>query len=245
MPIKRIGYAHAADIDSLAGDTTSWSVFIKKQPRKDANGIEVFASVKDDPKARFSDADAYTHLQMEAALCAWEWLCENRDHDLLKDYFEGLGSSAMRHCSVQAGDIALRVHTHTESQGYEFVNAYDWEFVPEVLRRLDWKLLTEDNQYNREPYHPDIHTIFVSMVAADKGSTTDPSNRDFQRKKMTPEEYITACRAEAERQWGYGDLVSDHPERITAAMEAGQTPTEITYEIGKKYDLIPRTGYLG
>lgn len=130
---------------------------------------------------KFRDTETFTTLQMEAALCAWEWMCENRDHELLKEYFEGLGSAAMRHCAMQAGDIALRVHEHMESQGYEFMNAYDWEFVPEVLRRLDWDKLTDDNQYTGEPYNPDIAAIFLAMVAADKASTTDPSNRDFQQ----------------------------------------------------------------
>ncbi|THK34008.1 hypothetical protein EHS39_33060 [Ensifer sp. MPMI2T] len=130
---------------------------------------------------KFRDRDQFNTIQIEAALCAWEWMCENREHDLLKEFFDRLGSSGMRHCSMQAGDIAARVHDHVTAQGYEFINAYDWEFVPEVLRRLDWRALTEDNQYGGPPYEPGIAAIFVTMLAADKARTADPDQRDFQK----------------------------------------------------------------
>lgn len=191
---------------------------------------------------KFRETASYTQIQMEAALCAWEWMCENREHDLLKPFFESLGSSAMRMVSVQAGNIAAQVHDHMDEQGYEFADAYDWEFVPGVLLRLDWTELTEDNQYSGKPYQPDLHAIFVAMVAADKSGQTNPAHRSFQKRDKAPEEdWITRARAEAEKQWGYGDLVSDHPERVTSAMEEDEDiPTFIKW-LGEKYDLIPRS----
>lgn len=140
----------------------------------------------DTKQPKFRDRDSYTTLQMEAALCAWEWMCENREHELLKPHFEGHGSGAMRHCSMQAGDIALRVHVHMESQGYEFADAYDWEFVPGVLLRLDWQRLVEDNQFSGESYDPDPHPIFLAMLAGDKCRYTNPTHRSFQSTSPTP-----------------------------------------------------------
>lgn len=194
---------------------------------------------------KFRDTTSFTYIQMEAALCAWEWMLENTKHEIFGSMFEDLGYSAMRMVAVQAGDIAARVHDHMEEQGYEYTSAYDWKFVPDVLLRLDWKALTEDNQYSGAPYQPDIHAIFVAMVAADKAHQTNPQLRDFQSKTLTPEQYIAACRQEAERMWGYGDLVSDHPERVTEGMERDETPAQVMHELGVKYDLTPRSAYLG
>ena len=121
---------------------------------------------------RFSDTKTFTQHQVEAALCAWEWMLDERQGKL-SDQFEKLGSAAMRHCSQQAGDIALRVHEHMRAQGYEFIGSYDWEFVPAVLERLDWEALCADNQYNSGIYDPDIAEIFVVILTADKAIETD------------------------------------------------------------------------
>lgn len=193
----------------------------------------------DRQEKKFRDLDTLTVTQVEGALCAWEWMCENRDSELLKDYFEGLGSSGMRWASMQAGAIACQVHDYMDAQGYEFADAYDWEFVPTVLRLLDWRKLTDDNQYSGEPYKPDIHAIFCAMVAADKAGTTDPARRSFQRKDLTPEEFTARCCAEAQLQWGYAGLVADHMERVNQAMEAGEDPAEFIKWLGEKYRLTP------
>lgn len=207
---------------------------------------------------RFSERDTFHFAQVEGALCAWEWLLDVRgkmsrtqaepaaDYEQTIDgWWDGLGSGGMRMCAMQAGDICDRAFKHMEAMGYEFIGAYDFEFVPDLCSMLDWDALCGDNQFNHGLYEPDIDALVVAMIAAEKSRQTDPNRRSFKRREPTPEEYITACRAEAERQWGYGDLVSDHPERITQAMEVGQSPTEITYELGVKYDLIPRDAYLG
>lgn len=200
---------------------------------------------------RFSERNSFNFAQVEGALCAWEWLLEVRAKptgevgQIIDGWWDGLGSPGMRMCAMQAGDICDRAFKHMEAMGYEFAGAYDFEFVPDLCAMLDWNALCGDNQFNDGIYDPDIDALVVAMIAAEKSRQPDHKRRLFQSTTPTPEEYIAACRREAERQWGYGDLVSDHPERITAAMEAGQSPTEITYELGVKYDLIPKDGYLG
>ncbi|MCO5730117.1 hypothetical protein [Rhizobium sp. SSA_523] len=242
--IKLIGYAdEEGSLKLLQKAGHSWSCYIQKEPRN-RQTAPVYATLSGAHK--FRENDLFTTLQLEAALCAWEWMCEARDGDLLKPLFEGIGSSAMRHVSMQAGDIALRVHNHMESQGYEFVNAYDWEFVPEVLRRLDWDKLISDNQYGGEPYEPDIQGIFCAMVTADKASSVDPSNRDFHRTMlMSVDKYTAACWAEADRQWGYGDLVYDHGERVNEARENEEDPVDFIKWLGEKYGLTPASEAVG
>ncbi|MDQ0422316.1 hypothetical protein J2045_003364 [Peteryoungia aggregata LMG 23059] len=195
-------------------------------------------------KARFADTQSFDYAQVEGALCVFEHIIESRDEEPYKELLEGFGWSAMRMVAVQAGDICDRAFKHMESLGYEFTGAYDWEFVPDVCRHLDWNALFNDNQYNNGRYDPNIDELVNVLITAEM-ATVEPGKRLFHKEEMTADDYIKACRAEAERQWGYGDLVSDHPEHITAAMEAGQTPTEITYELGKQFDLTPRDAYLG
>ncbi|MDR6954149.1 hypothetical protein J2X65_003517 [Ancylobacter sp. 3268] len=128
---------------------------------------------------RMSDAKSYTPLQMEAALCAWEWMLEHQSLGADNtDLWEAMGASAMRNCSIQAGCIALLVHEHMEAQGYEFIGAYDWEFVPSILERLDWRALANDNQYHLVPYRPDVAALFVVVLTADM-ATHPPSHRLF------------------------------------------------------------------
>ena len=188
---------------------------------------------------KFRERDSYTTLQMEAALCAWEWMCENRDHAMLKKYFDDMGSAAMRHCSMQAGDIALRVHDHMSSRGYGYADAYDWEFVPGVLLRLDWHALTSDNQFGGANYDPDVDAIFVAMVAADKARNTEPDRRSFYVEKPVFNDWEAKARAAADRLWRYADLIVDHEEKAMAAYTNGEDPAEFAKWLGEKYGLTP------
>ena len=133
-------------------------------------------------QVRFADTKSFTPYQMEAALCAWEWMLENQSlGESNTELWEGLGASGMRSCSQQAGAIALQVYEHMEQQGYEFIGAYDWEFIPEVLVRLDWRKLSDDNQYARAPYRPDIAALFAAIFAADLASHPPPHRFFWKR----------------------------------------------------------------
>lgn len=83
-----------------------------------------------------------------------------------------------------------------QAKGSEFIGAYDWEFVPEVMVRLDWLKLCDDNQYHREPYYPDIDALLAAILTADKanGGTGRPNvpaeacrmTGDLFRERVTP-----------------------------------------------------------
>lgn len=190
---------------------------------------------------KFRDRTEYTYAQVEGALCAWEWMLENDEKDPLKSLFENMGSAAMRMASIQAGDICDRVYKHMEANEYEFIGAYDWEFVPDVLDRIDWQKLIKDNQYDGPPYDPDIHAIFTAMVAADKALRA-PDKRMFSKNEtlLAPlDRWLERARIEAKKQWAYAELIADHIDRATKAHEAQQDPAEFVKWLGEKYDLTP------
>ncbi|WP_378952140.1 hypothetical protein [Mesorhizobium sp. ANAO-SY3R2] len=189
------------------------------------------------PPVKSRDRQFYTPLEMEAALCAWEFLL---DHENLPEEkrvpaiagaFGSMGYAAMRHVSMQAGAIALAVHDHMETNDYEHDGgSYDWDFVPSVLVKLDWLHLVQDNQYSGEPYRPDIPTLF-ELVLADLG--------DQITKRDRAAEWMAKARRECHKQWGYAELIDDHEERTRVAFEAKQDPAEFVRLLGEKYDLEP------
>lgn len=191
---------------------------------------------------KFRDRETFSLVEAEGALCAWEWMLENRDGDLMKGYFEGIGAGGMRMVSMQAGAICQQVHERIEARGYEYSECFDWEFVPAVLQRLDWKALTEDYQFNGEPYAPDIDDFLTVMITADMAESTDPDKRAFTKIDKRAAWYDLARQAGV-KHWGYGDLVNDHPERAKDAFLADQDPVEFIKYLGDKYDLTPASSW--
>lgn len=171
----------------------------------------------------------FTPLEMEGALCAWEHMCEERDRPPFRQLFDDMGSAAMRSCAIQAGAIASHVYSLMEQRHIEFADPYDWEFVPAVLARLDWKLLTEDNQFDGSPYLPDLDDLLTSMMEA------------------APDRYenswLRSARHAAEQQWAYAELIDDHPELVEHAMKNSEDPAEFVKALGEDYDLIPAAAF--
>ena len=60
-----------------------------------------------------------------------------------------------------------------------------------------------------------------------------------KRQKVSLEDYTYLCRREANKQWCYADLVSDHPERVEQAWGLGEQPADFIRWLGEKYDLTP------
>lgn len=196
------------------------------------------------PPERFANRESFSGTQVEGALCVYEWMMEMReDNRLIGEWWDGLGSPGMRMVSIQAGDICDRAFNHMDSMGYDFVAAYDFEFVPAICSMIDWDALCKDNQYDSGRYDPDINAMVITMIAADRARCCDPQRRSFQKKDKatpTPEQFVAECRIEADKQWCYSDLVSDHPEHVEQAMKADEDPAEFIEWLGQKYDLTPR-----
>lgn len=191
---------------------------------------------------KFRDRESFTALQIEGALCAWEFMIDEMNLpdgkvSVIPDFksiCDNLGMASLRCISMQAGAISCDVYAHMESQGYEFTMPYDWEFVPAVVRRLDWQKLIDDNQFAGAPYVADVATILAEMIAATPG---DFHKRDLQG------EWINAARREAERQWCYAGLIEDHSDKCEAAFASGEKPADFVRLLGEDYGLTPAASW--
>lgn len=190
-----------------------------------------------------------TSLLLEAALCAFEWMIANRFSEdestaaerdpedfpdwkvALNQTWDGMGWSAMRHMSMQAGAIVLTVWDHMTASGYEHNGAaYDWEFVPAVMSRLDWEKLADDNQYTGVPYWPDPAPIFAAMLADDPEhfETTETARRTI---------WMGKARAAAINWWAFPTFADENPETFDAAFKRGDDPEEFVKQEGERLDL--------
>lgn len=86
------------------------------------------------------DPDTYTPLQLEAALCVWEHMLEQRESDRYRKAFADYGTACMRYESRHAAvtveewfadwcalEGPARADERRDSLGG---HAYDWEIVP-------------------------------------------------------------------------------------------------------------------
>lgn len=85
-------------------------------------------------------SNLWSTLEMEAALCVWEWLCDitvNTDepHPAWQEYREGIGSAELRHESMLIGKFVLQVYNLTPDWWRE-TGSYDWELVPAIVSTL-------------------------------------------------------------------------------------------------------------
>lgn len=175
-------------------------------------------------------APKFTDLEMEAALCSWEHLIEQRESKTYAPLFDQNGTAAMRTGAIYAGAIALGVYDHMEAQGYAFVEAYDFEFIPAVMDRLDWQKLIAHRLYSGVTYAPSPASILDQLLEAMPNA--------FE-KSPSAEQWMQRAEAEADRLWSYAALISDHREVAERARKDGDTPEDFAKALGEELDLIP------
>ncbi len=189
----------------------------------------------------------FTSLQMEAALCVWEWMLENR-HDLSKEdvskrlqssnahdiislnvTWDDNGSPAMRELARHAGDIVLAVHDRMTAEHFDWEAPYDWEFLPAVLRHIDWDNLNSRHNYSgKEDDVHDIEAIWehIKSHEADNLSEFDPKQR-----------WISEALAYAHRKYSCRDIVEGHPEMADQSYLDGESPRQYVDDFARKYDV--------
>jgi hypothetical protein len=88
----------------------------------------------------------HSHLEMEAALCVWEFMeaASNHDHRLrieaLADLRDRIGSAELRHASIAIGRYCLRVYDLIPQEARQG-HAYDWEIIPAIVSTIDFPSL--------------------------------------------------------------------------------------------------------
>ncbi|RWH50255.1 MAG: hypothetical protein E5V72_25250 [Mesorhizobium sp.] len=83
---------------------------------------------------------AYSHLEMEAALCVWEHLCEitvatDKPDKVWMEYRQGVGSVELRHYSIDIGIWVLKVYDLLP-EWFRAIGSYDWEIIPAIVSEI-------------------------------------------------------------------------------------------------------------
>ncbi|WP_353645711.1 hypothetical protein [Mesorhizobium sp. WSM2239] len=81
--------------------------------------------------------DAFSYLEVEAAQCVWEHICEitvcaEEPDPIWREYREAHGSVQLRHESIAIGQWALKVYDLLP-EWYRETGAYDWEIIPAIV----------------------------------------------------------------------------------------------------------------
>lgn len=118
------------------------------------------------PNAEPCYKDTYTGCEVEAALCVFEFLmdCRKRTDEpdapafekLVSGWFEGVGWGQMRLSSVPIGCYVNRLYNRYVELHGEYEDAYDWEFVPMVVRSLNLNDVMEATAYRPVIEWPDL-----------------------------------------------------------------------------------------
>jgi hypothetical protein len=112
------------------------------------------------------DPVLYSSCDVEAALCVFEWMMDERDKSM-KDWFDGTGWAAMRSVAADVGVWCNSLYEHVPEKWVEG-QAWDWEIIPAMLDQLDWNKVVGFCQYGEktEPWPATDEVVAKLVVAA-------------------------------------------------------------------------------
>ena len=167
---------------------------------------------------------AFTHLEMEAALCIWEWINDvtlsdtDQKIDVWATYREGVGCMELRSASsnIYAGWL-LKVYDICQTAGEPFdCMSYDWDVVPLIMEHC----LHDGHPAASGDTLPDPRATAITVLA-----------------KIAKQRWYEDARKAAKHHWSYEELVDDFEEVIEKARLDGEMPEKVILEIGEQYDL--------
>lgn len=171
---------------------------------------------------------AFTYLEMEAALCVWECINDwtvnaDKQDEGWTALRQSVGSVEMRHASIPLGVWCLAVFDLCTKDDRDFFDgiAYDWEVIPMIL---DHCRDAEGAPVIEQAHFPATQIVAPKVMARHRQN-----------------EWMREARGQAEVQWAYADLITDHPEAVQAAIEAGEDPAKFVRELGEDLSLIPNS----
>jgi len=116
--------------------------------------------------------DTFTPLELEAALCVWEWI-DSRSVGLTDDVRadvlslrQAIGTVELRSRCGHIGRYCLKVYDHIPEAARDG-HAYDWEVIPAILETFDWVRTTE-------PPHPPEQCALLVTHALTSASRNTP-----------------------------------------------------------------------
>ena len=172
-----------------------------------------------------TEKDTFTYLEVEAALCIWEWINDVTLGDERyiiqdwKDLRDSVGSLEMRHASaITYAPWLLKVYdicTADKRDPFSCMS-YDWEVVPLIMSRC----LYEGLPALAADCLPEPADVARSLVAAlDKQAWM----RDVRR----------ACK----HLWEYEGLADDAATLFDSYFDAGDSPLVAAEQAGLDFDL--------
>ena len=86
-----------------------------------------------------TNEQTYTRDHMEACACLWEAMLNADGSDpVITATFRNFGTVHMRLLAVDLSNLVLAVYETVTEDEREEIGPFDWEFVPGVLRQIDW-----------------------------------------------------------------------------------------------------------
>ncbi|WLB77011.1 hypothetical protein [Bradyrhizobium elkanii] len=185
------------------------------------------------------------YLVIETAMAAYAVLEDTRlliattlpdDHPFkdaerqMSQYCEDYGARGMRWAAWEMAPLIESVWSGMTEDEKDGAICWDFEFVPEFMmyclnfHEEDVKPVIKGADKLRDLYRTS-RARCKAFVSQYKPSTVERDN------------FIQDCRDEAEKQWFYADLISDHPDEVQRAFEAKEKPAEFVAALGRDLDL--------
>jgi len=186
------------------------------------------------------------YLVIETAMAAYAVLEDTRllvgttlpdDHPYkeaekqMTQWCEDYGAAGMRRAAWEMAALIESVWSIMPEDDRDGAICWDFEFVPEfMLYCLDFGDGEDVQPVVKRP--EDLRSLYQSARARCKAWTGGPPSTRER------DQFIVDCRDEAEKQWNYADLVSDHMDAVQSAFEAKEKPPEFIKSLGEDLELI-------
>jgi hypothetical protein len=193
------------------------------------------------------EAITTNYLIIETAMAAYAVLEDTRlivgttlpdDHPYkaaeqqMAQYCEDYGARGMRWAAWKMAPVIESVWSTMPAEDQDGMICWDFEFVPEfMLYCLNFDKGEDVAPVVERP--EDLRSLYQSARARCKAfkSTKPPSTRER-------DQFIKDCREEAEEQWCYADLISDHADAVQIAFEKKEKPAEFVKALGEELELL-------
>lgn len=186
------------------------------------------------------------YLVIETAMAAYAVLEDTRlligttlpdDHPFkdaerqMSKYCDDYGAGGMRRAAWEMASLIESVWNGMTEDEKDGAICWDFEFVPEFM--LYCLNFTDEDVEPVIKGAEKLRALYRTSRERCKAfvSKCPPSTRER-------DSFIQGCRDEAEKQWKYADLISDHPDEVQRAFEAKEEPAEFVKALGEELELI-------
>lgn len=186
------------------------------------------------------------YLVIETAMAAYAVLEDTRlligetlpdDHPFkdaerqMSKYCDDYGAAGMRRAAWEMASLIESVWNGMTEDEKDGAICWDFEFVPEFM--LYCLNFTDEDVVPVIKGAEKLRNLYRTSRERCKAFKSSRPASTRER-----DQFIQDCRDEAEKQWCYADLISDHLEEVQRAFEAKEKPAEFVKALGEDLDLI-------